>query len=125
MSWSATSLRSLPTICGWRADVQYVVADASDQRCLPTGGDGAERVPGVAGNHAEFGRLNAKLILDVDISLRRRLVMLHAVGAEAPFEQIDDAAMRKLASLHAGLSVRQKSRKPAVRSLHNAQGTSW
>ena len=53
-----------------RADVQHIVADALDQRGLPACGDGAERVPGVAGDHAEIGGLNAKLLFDVAISLR-------------------------------------------------------
>jgi len=35
-----------------RADVQHIIADTFDQRGLPACRDGAERVPGVAGDHA-------------------------------------------------------------------------
>jgi hypothetical protein len=83
-----------------RADAQNIIADALDQRRFPARGDGAERVPGVAGDKTELGGLGSKLFLDISVSLRRRLMVLHAVRAESPFEQIDDAAMFELAGLH-------------------------
>jgi hypothetical protein len=43
------------------ADAQNIIADTPNQRHLPARGDGAERAPGVAGDHEEFGGLNAKL----------------------------------------------------------------
>src|SRR5262249_45375050 len=85
---------------GLRADPEDIVADAPDQRRVPARGDGAERVPGMAGDQAELRRFDTKLFLDLGVGLTRRLVVLHAVSAEAPLEQIDDAAMLKLARLH-------------------------
>ena len=37
-----------------RADPQHVVAGPPDQRGLPAGGDGAQGVPGVAGDQADL-----------------------------------------------------------------------
>jgi hypothetical protein len=48
-------------------------------------------------------------------------MVLHTVRAKSSFEQIDDAAVLELPSK---LSVSVKSRKPALRSLRNAAGTS-
>ncbi len=44
-----------------RAYAQDVVADTLDQRGVPARGDGTERIPGVAGDQAELGRLGAEL----------------------------------------------------------------
>lgn len=52
-----------------RADIEHVVADTFDQRRLPAGRDRAERVPGVAGDHAELGGFNAQLFFDISVSL--------------------------------------------------------
>jgi hypothetical protein len=41
-----------------RADSQNIVADPLDQRGCPTGSDGAERVPGMAGDETELGGTN-------------------------------------------------------------------
>ena len=81
-------------------DAEQVVAGALDQRGFPTGGDRAQRIPGVAGDQAHVGGFGAELFLDITVSLARRLVVFDAVGAEAALEQIDDAAMRQLARLH-------------------------
>ena len=54
----------------------------------------------MARNKAELRGLNPKRALDIGVSLARRLMMLHAVRAEATLEKIDNAAMLKLAGLH-------------------------
>ena len=52
-------------------------------------------------------------------------MVFHAVGAEAPLEEIDDAAMRQLARLHLQQVVGQREQaKAGVRSLRSAAGTS-
>ena len=38
-----------------RADSQNIVADPLDQRGFPAGSDGAERVPGMAGDETKLG----------------------------------------------------------------------
>ena len=91
-----------------RADVQHIIADTFDQRGLPACRDGAERVPGVAGDHAELRGFGAEFLLDIGVSLARRLVMLDAVRAEPALEQIDDAAMLKLSGLHLEQVVGQR-----------------
>ena len=53
------------------------------------------------------GGHNCKLSLDIGISLARRFVMLHAVRAETPLKEIDNAAMLKLASLDLKQIVRE------------------
>ena len=83
-----------------RADPKNIVADTPDQRSPPARRDGAEGVPCVAGDKTELGRPNSKLFLDISVSLARRLMVLHAVGAESSFKQIGDATMLKLARLH-------------------------
>src|SRR5262249_57582213 len=85
---------------GLRSDSQDIVADALNQRRFPARGDGAERVPGVARNKAELRGLRAELLLDMSISLRRWLVVLHTISTESAFKQIDDAAVLELAGLH-------------------------
>jgi len=85
---------------GLRSNSQDIVARALDQRALPAGRDSAESVPSVARNEAELRGLHAELFLDISVSLRRRLMVLHAIRAESPFKQIDDAAMLELAGLH-------------------------
>jgi hypothetical protein len=52
-----------------RANSQNVVADALDQRCFPTGRDGAKRIPCMTGDKAEPGGINPKLSFDVGVSL--------------------------------------------------------
>ena len=64
---------------------------------------------------AQLRGLDLKLSLDVGASLTRRLMVLHAVCAESPLEEVDDAAMLELTSR---LSVRVKSRKPDISELH-------
>src|SRR5712672_958766 len=73
-----------------RADSQNVVADPLDQRRFPAGRHRAKRVPCMARDETELRRLNRKLPLDVGVSLPRRLMVLHAVRAEAPLEKIDN-----------------------------------
>jgi len=83
-----------------RTDAQNIVADTLDQRCLPARRDGAEGVPGVAGDQTELGGFNPEFFLHIGVSLGRRLVVLDAVGTESSFKQIDNAAMFKLAGLN-------------------------
>ena len=90
-----------------RADPQKIIADALDQRCPPSCRDGAEGVPRVAGDKAQLRGLNSKFVLDISVSLSRRLMVLHAVRTESSFKQIDDAAMLKLASLNFEQIVRE------------------
>jgi hypothetical protein len=42
-----------------RAHSQHIVAHAFDQRALPARRDGAESIPGVAGDKTELRRLNS------------------------------------------------------------------
>src|SRR5271156_2788329 len=79
-----------------RTNAQYIVADPPDQRRIPAGRHGAERVPRMACDKTELRGFHSKLFLDVSVSLARWLMMLHAVGAETPLEQIDNAAMLEL-----------------------------
>jgi hypothetical protein len=79
---------------------QDIVVDAFDQRCLPTRCDGAEGIPGVTGDKTKLRRPRSKFFLDIGVSLARRLMVLHAIGTEASFEQIDDAAVLELACLN-------------------------
>jgi hypothetical protein len=62
-----------------RADSQNFVADPLDQRGLPTGSDGAERVPDMTGDETELRGTNPKLLLDISIGLARRLMIFDAV----------------------------------------------
>ncbi len=94
-----------------RADSQNIVAGTLNQRRLPSRGNGAESVPCVAGDEAKLGGLDCKLSCDIGISLGRRFAMLHAIGTELPFKEIDNAAMLKLAGLNLKQIVR-KSEKP-------------
>jgi hypothetical protein len=89
------------------ANPQNIIADPLDQRCFPAGRDGAERVPCVTGDQTELGGFNAKLPRDVGVSLGRRLVALDAVRAEAPLEEIDNAAMLQLTGLNLKQIVRE------------------
>ena len=52
-----------------RSNSQYIVAVAFDQRSLPAGRNGAERVPSMAGDQTKFGGRNAELFLDVGVGL--------------------------------------------------------
>lgn len=90
-----------------RADVQNIVANALDQRCLPPRRDGAERVPCMAGDEAEAGRPNRKFFLDMAIGFARWFVMLHAVRTEPPLKEIDDSTMFELAGLNLEQIVRE------------------
>ncbi len=83
-----------------RANSQDVVARPLDQGSLPARGDGAKRVPCMASDQTELRGLNPKLPLDISISLARGLVMLHAICAKAPLEEIGNAAMFKLTGLN-------------------------
>src|SRR5271170_3498700 len=83
-----------------RTDAQDIVADTLDQRRLPARRDGAERVPGVAGDKTELRRFGSELFFDISVGLPRRLMVLHAVRTESPLKQIGDAAMLELASLN-------------------------
>src|SRR5579863_10059741 len=83
-----------------RADTQHVVAGSLDQRGFPTGRDGAERVPGMAGDKTKLRRSDAEFPFYVGVSLGRRLMMLDAIRAEPPLEEIDNVAMLQLTSLH-------------------------
>jgi hypothetical protein len=69
-----------------RADPQNVVPDPLDQRRLPAGSHRAKRVPCMARNQTKLRGLNPKLALHMCVSLARRLMVLHAVRAEAPLE---------------------------------------
>src|SRR4029450_1677476 len=112
-----------------RADPQNIVADTPDQRRPPARCDGAEGVPWVAGDKTEPGGLTAKLFLDIGVSLARRLVVLHAVRAESPFKQIDDAAMLELARLQFEQIVREgEEPKPCIAQLAERRrnlGVGW
>ncbi len=107
-----------------RTDPEEVVARTLDQRRAPACRDGAERVPGVAGNETELGG-HAQFALDIGVGLRRRLMMPHAVRAETPFKQIDDAAVLELARLNFEQIVGEGEQpKTRSRSLRSAAGTS-
>jgi hypothetical protein len=90
------------------ADPQNIVANPLDQRCFPARRHGAERVPGMARDQTELRGLDPKFPLDIGVNLARRLMVLHAVRAEAPLEKIDNAAMFKLTGLNLGQIVRQR-----------------
>jgi hypothetical protein len=45
-----------------RTYAQEVITNALDQRCLPTSGYGAERVPCVASDKTELGRLSSQFL---------------------------------------------------------------
>src|SRR5262249_476181 len=79
-----------------RPDSQDLVRRAPDQCRFPAGRYRAECVPGVARDQAELRRLDPKFPLDIGIGLTGRLMVLHAVRAEAPLEKIDNAALFKL-----------------------------
>ena len=61
----------------------------------------------MTGDQTELGGFNAEFPLDVGVSLRRWLVALHAVRAEAPLEEIDNAAMLELTGLNLEQIVRE------------------
>ena len=91
-----------------RANSQNVVSDAFDQRGLPAGSYGAESVPCVAGYKTELGRLGSKLFRNISISLARWLMVLHTIRAKSSFEQIDDATVVELPSLHFEQIIRER-----------------
>lgn len=84
-----------------RTDTQNVIAGALDQRRFPARRDGAKRVPGMAGDKTELGGLRPKLLFDIAVSLARRLMMPHGIGAKSSLKQIDNAAMFELTGLNA------------------------
>jgi len=61
----------------------------------------------MTGDKTELRRLNPKLSFNVGTSLALRLMMLHAIRAESPFKEIDNAAMLELASLNFKQIVRE------------------
>jgi len=52
-----------------RADAQHIIAGTLDQRRLPSRCDGAQRIPGVAGDQTELGGLSAEFLLDIAVGL--------------------------------------------------------
>src|SRR5271154_6519653 len=91
-----------------RANSQDVVAHSFDQGSLPARSDGAERVPCMASDKTELGRLDSELPRDIAIGLRRGLVVLDAVRAETPLEEIDNPAVFELTRLHLRQIVGQR-----------------
>ena len=91
-----------------RADPQHIVTGPFDQRGLPAGRHGTQRVPCVAGDQTELRGLNPKLSFDVGVSLARRLMVLHTVCTEAALEKIDDAAVFELTGLNLEQIVRER-----------------
>ena len=69
------------------ADPQKIIANTLDQRSFPACRDGAERVPSMASDHAEFGGFNAKLLFNLSVRLRGRLMTLYGVHAKEPFKK--------------------------------------
>ena len=107
------------------ADAQNIVADPLDQRGFPARRHGAKRVPGMARDKAELRGLDTELLLDISVSLARRLMVLHAVRAETPLEKIDDAAMFKLAGLYFEQIVGEREQpETRVAQFASAAGTS-
>ncbi len=108
-----------------RANPQNIVAGPFDQHCFPAGRYRAKRIPCMACDETELRGFHAKLPLDVSVSLGRWLMVLHAIRAETPLEEIYDAAMFELASLHLKQIVGEREQpEPASRSLASAAGTS-
>jgi hypothetical protein len=83
-----------------RANPKQVIAGPLDQRRFPASRNGAKRVPCVTGNETELRRFDPKLIFDVAVGLRGRLMMLYAVRAEASLKEIDNAAVLELPGLN-------------------------
>jgi hypothetical protein len=105
-----------------RPDSQDIVSGPLDQRCFPAGRHGAERVPCMARDKAELRGPDPKLSLDVGVSLARRLMMFHAVHAEAPLEKIDNAAIFKLTGLNLKQIVRE-GKQPEKRRLEEERAS--
>lgn len=78
--------------CGW--------GPTPDERSLPTGRRAAERIPGVAGDHAELRRTGSQLTLNVSTGLRRAFMDLDAVHAERPFEESSNSTAFELTGLN-------------------------
>ena len=55
-------------------------------------------------------RLGPQLSLDIAVGLARGFMVLHAIGAETPLEEIDDAAVSWRVCTSSRLSVSVKSR---------------
>src|SRR5262249_34989943 len=106
-----------------RADRENIVADALDQRALPTRCDGADDVPGVACDEAKLRGIGPQLLLDVRVRQWRGLVMLPPVGAESPPEHVRDPAVLELARLHLEQIVRErKETETSVAQLAQRRG---
>src|SRR5215469_5653444 len=104
--WGPTPSTSLPT--------RLISAASQPAATAP------KRVPSMARDKAELRRLNSKLPLDIGVSLTRRFMVLHAVGAKAPLEQIDNAAMFELTGLNLEQIVGQREQ-PKTRIAKSAQ----
>jgi len=70
-----------------RTDAQNFIANALDERGFPAGRYCAKCIPGVAGYETKLRWADAKLPLDIGVSLARRLVVLHTIRAEPSFEK--------------------------------------
>jgi hypothetical protein len=62
----------------------------------------------MASDKTKLGGLSPQLFLDLSVSLARRLMVLHAVRAESPLEEIDNAAVLKLPGLNLQQIVRKR-----------------
>jgi hypothetical protein len=63
MSWSAIASRSWPDVVRLRPDVERGVALAKDERGLPAGRAGTDRVPDVARDQADVARVQGTIPL--------------------------------------------------------------
>lgn len=85
-----------------RTDSEKVVTDSLDQCGLPAGSDSAKGIPGMASNKAKPRRRYSELLLSISVSVWRRLMVPHAICAEATLEEIDDPRARADASAPRG-----------------------
>src|SRR6478672_7695114 len=82
----------LPGVVRLRADVERGVALAKDERGLPAGRDGADRVPDVGRDQADVTRIDLERGGHRVVGLRRWLVAAHGlVDAETALEYVDHA----------------------------------
>src|SRR5262249_17526484 len=103
-----------------RTNSQDIVADTLDQRRLPARRDGAESVPGVAGDKTKLGGRNSKLLLDISVSLAGGLMVHHTVCAEPSLEEIDNTAVLELTGLDLEQIVGERE-EPETRSAQLAE----
>ena len=80
-------------------DPQHVIPAAPDKGGFPTGGDRAQRVPGMAGDQAKLRGLGLQFSLDIRIGFGCGLMALHTIGAEAALEQLQRCRRAQLAGL--------------------------